>query len=80
MILENIYAAWRKREIYSAIFMDIAGAFNNAHHDRLIHNLRKRLIPTPIAKWINSFLEERFTQLRFNGVTSRSIPTPAGVP
>jgi len=39
---ENIHQPWKKKKIYTAIFMDIAGAFNNVHHDRLIHNLRKR--------------------------------------
>ena len=42
MILsENIHEAWKIGEIYSAVFMDVAGAFNNVHHERLIHNMRK---------------------------------------
>ena len=43
MILsESIHQAWREKKTYTAIFMDVAGAFNNVHHERLIHNLRKR--------------------------------------
>ena len=46
MILsENIHQAWKKK-VYTAVFMDVAGAFNNVHHGRLIHNLRNRRIPT----------------------------------
>ena len=40
MILsENIYQAWKEKKIYAVIFLDVAGAFNNVHHDQLIYNL-----------------------------------------
>lgn len=81
MILsESIYKAWKEKKVYTAIFMDVAGAFNNIHHERLIHNLRQRRIPEAIARWISSFLQGRSMQLQFNGIKSESIPTPAGVP
>jgi retron-type reverse transcriptase len=62
------------------VFMDVAGTFNNVHHTRLIDNMRKRRIPVHITKWVESFLKGRSTQLRFNGITSETIPTPAGTP
>ena len=78
MILsESIYQAWKEKKIYTAIFMDVAGAFNNVHHKRLIHNLRKHRIPHAISLWIASFLQDRSTQL---GTKSEHIPTSAGVP
>src|SRR5271169_2442791 len=80
LLTENIHQAWKTGEIYSAVFMDVAGAFNNVHHERLIHNLRKRKVPEKIAKWIRNFLKDRTTKLRFNNATSQSISTPAGVP
>ena len=81
MILsESIYKAWKGKKVYTAVFMDVAGAFNNVHHKRLIHNLRQCRIPQTISRWINSFLQGRSTQLQFNGTKSESIPTPAGVP
>jgi hypothetical protein len=81
MILsENIHQAWREKKIYTAIFMDVAGAFNNVHHERLIHNLRKRRIPQKLTSWIASFLQDRSTQLQFNGAKSGRISTPAWVP
>ena len=60
--------------------MNIADAFNNVHHERLIHNLRKRRIPHVISLWITSFLQDRSTQLQFNGTKSKQISTPADVP
>ncbi len=80
ILVESIHKAWKEKEIFTAIFLDVAGAFNNVHHKRLIHNLRKRRIPKQIAKWIGSFLTERSTQLLFNGTKSQKIPTPAGIP
>ena len=80
ILTENIYKAWKNKKIYTAVFMDVVGAFNNVHHERLIHNLKKRRLLTTIAKWIGSFLQKRSTQLLFNGSKSQSISTPAGIP
>ena len=77
---ERIHHSWKQGEIYTALFLDVAGAFNNVHHKRLIHNLRTRKIPTSIALWIQSFLTDRTTHLQFNGATSQEISVPAGIP
>ena len=81
MILsERIYKAWKEGQVFTALFLDVAGAFNNVHHDRLVHNLRTWRIPATIARWVQSFLTNRTTHLQFNGVISHEIPVPAGVP
>lgn len=81
ILTERIHAAWKKKEIFSVVFMDVTGAFNNVHHKRLIHNTRKRKVPQQITNWIHSFLQGRTTRLRFNGTLSDvSIPTLAGTP
>ena len=77
---ESIHSAWKEKLVYTAIFLDVAGAFNNVHHKRLKHNLLKRCMPKPIVQWITSFLEGRSTQLHFNATKSERILTPAGVP
>ena len=41
VLAETIHKAWRENDIFTAVFLDVAGAFNNVHHKRLIHNLRK---------------------------------------
>jgi ribonuclease HI len=79
-LTEGIRNAWKEGDIYSAVFMDVAGAFNNVHHKRLIHNMRKRRVPEFIVRWTESFLKDRYTQLRFNGIDSTKIATDAGVP
>ena len=80
ILSERIHHAWKEKEVYSVVFMDVAGAFNNVHHERLIDNMKKRRIPDFIVAWTESFLSDRTTSLRFNGITSENIETDAGVP
>src|SRR5436190_8842756 len=79
-IIRKYLSGLEKGEIFSAIFMDVVGAFNNVHHERLIHNMRKHRIPTEITQWILSFLSKRTTKMKFNGITTDHIPTPTGIP
>ena len=60
--------------------MDVAGAFNNVHHNRLLHNMKQRRIPHQLVRLVQSFLTDRTTQLRFNGITSAKINIEAGIP
>ena len=80
VLTENIYKAWKEKLVYTAIFLDVAGAFNNVIRKRLAHNLRSRRMPQLIVLWINSFLSGRSTRLHFNSAKSNRISTPAGVP
>jgi len=80
ILSEKLHHAWKEGDTYSVVFMDVAGAFNNVHHKRLLHNLRKRRVPEFIGEWIGSFLRSRQTQLRFNGVSSERVATDAGIP
>ena len=80
LLTENIRHAWKEKDIYSVVFMDVAGAFNNVHVKRLLHNLRKRRVPDFIVRWAESFLSERSTNLRVNGMDSKKISIEAGVP
>jgi hypothetical protein len=80
ILSENIYKAWKKKKVYSAVFLDVAGAFNYVHHRRLAHNLRQREIPHVLVKWLQSFLTGRSTQLHFNGEKTETVNIPAGVP
>jgi hypothetical protein len=44
-----------KESVASLLLLDISGAFDYLLHERLIHNLQKRDLPTGITKWIMSF-------------------------
>jgi len=41
ILMESIHQAWKNKNVFTAVFMDVAGAFNNVHHQRLTHNLQK---------------------------------------
>ena len=80
ILSERIHHTWKEKEMYLAVFMDVASAFNNVHHVRLIDNMKKRRIPGFIIAWTESFLRDRSTSLRFNAIISEEIWTDARVP
>ena len=41
VLSESIHQVWKQKMVYTVIFLDVAGAFNNVHHKRLAHNLLK---------------------------------------
>jgi hypothetical protein len=45
-MVDRIKEAWRNGQVASVLFLDVEGAFPNAVTDRLLHNLRRRKIPT----------------------------------
>ncbi|KAJ3492820.1 hypothetical protein NLJ89_g11157 [Agrocybe chaxingu] len=76
---ERIRAAWRKGKVVSVLFLDVEGAFPNAVTDRLLHNLRKRRIPTEYVKFIENLLKDRRTKLKFDDFISALIKICNGI-
>jgi len=79
-LVERIRHAWGQgRHVVSLLLLDVAGAYDNVSHKRLIHNLKKRGLQgyTP---WIASFLANRRTRLRMPEHTSPSFNTSTGIP
>lgn len=60
--------------------LDVAGAFDNVVHERLLHNLRKRRIDEQIVRWIASFLTNRTTILKTGEFTSELMQITSGIP
>src|SRR5438046_1285248 len=80
ILSESIHQAWKEGNVYSAVLMDVAGVFNNVHHKRPIHNMRKHKIPNEITDWVLSFLSNREACMPLNGITTDTISTPTGIP
>ena len=80
LLLEAIHAAWLNNEVATVLMLDISGAYDNVSHKRLLHNLRKRTIGGNIAKWIESFFQERKTIIAMPDYTSQPFTTNFGVP
>jgi hypothetical protein len=79
-IIDRIQRAWgKKKPVVSMVLMDVGGAYDNALHTRLLHNLRKRRLGT-LVPWISAFLTGRSTKIRMAEGISESIPTTTGIP
>ena len=69
-LVQRVQKAWREGQVASVLFLDIEGAFPNAVMDRLIHNLRKRRVPTVYLDFVKQLLQGRRTRLKFNDFLS----------
>ena len=78
--LEVTYAAWERGETVSMLLMDVAQAYPNVSHHRLIHNLRRRKISAVYTKWILSFLQHRSTMLIVSAYTRPKDTVDTGIP
>jgi ribonuclease HI len=80
LVIERIREAWgRGLPVVSMLLLDVVGAYDNAHHDRLLHNLRRKRLGH-YAPWIQAFLSERTTRIRMPEGMSERIPTTTGIP
>ena len=78
-LVGKVKAAWGRRKVASILFLDVEGAFPNAVTDRLIHNLRKRRIPTAYVKFVERLLEGRKTRMKFDDFISELIEIVNGI-
>lgn len=79
-ILETIHEAWDEGKVASLLLLDVSGAYDNVSHHRLLHNLKKRRLDTPMVELIRSFLTSRTTTLSFDGYESAPYATNTGIP
>ncbi|KHJ32371.1 hypothetical protein EV44_g3660 [Erysiphe necator] len=82
LLTEQIHTIWggKKKQVASAISLDISGAFDNVSHARLFHNLKVKGIPIWITNFIKSFLEDRTTTIALGSFKGDQIPTNTGIP
>ena len=76
-----VHASWRTGALVATLLtLDVSGAFNNAAHRRLIHNLQKRRVPISAVKWIASFLRHRITDILLIECATGQFTTDTGIP
>ena len=82
LLVEKTKAVWGKKGHWTAsiLSLDVAGAFDNVSHERLLHNLRKRRIPEDLVTWIKSFLANRTTFIQIENEQSLPIQRDTGIP
>ena len=81
LLLERVHASWRTGALVSTLLtLDVSGAFDNAAHKRLVHNLRKRRVPISAVNWIASFLRHRITDILLIEGATGQFTTDTGIP
>lgn len=78
-LVMRIKQAWRRGNVVSVLFLDVEGAFPNAVTSKVLHNLRKRRIPTQYVNMIANMLEGRRTKLRFDDFLSNFLNIENGI-
>lgn len=80
-LVNKICTAWRSDKVASVLFLDVEGAFPNAVTARLIHNLKRKRIPTSIVNFVQveQLLKNRKTKLKFDDYISDIINITNGI-
>jgi ribonuclease HI len=79
LILDRVHTAWGNGKKASMLLLDVAGAYDNVSHERLLHNMRQMGL-SAIVPWVEAFLTGRSTRIRLPGHLSDAFPTPTGIP
>ena len=78
-LVHRIKDTWRRGKVASILFLDVEGVFPNAVTERLIHNLKRRRIPSVYIMFITNLLTGRYTKLKFDDFTSELINISNGI-
>lgn len=78
-ITDVIEKSLEDKKVCSAVFLDVAQAFDKVWHEGLIKKLR-RLIPNQFCDILESYLEGRHFRVRLENFYSELKPIKAGVP
>ena len=78
-LVHKVKSAWRSEKVVSVLFLDVEGAFPNAVMTRLLHNLKKRRIPTSMVRFVKSLLTNRKTIMKFDDYVSGRIDITNGI-
>lgn len=79
-IVETIRTAWARGGFAALLQLDIAGAFDNVDHFRLVSALARHGFPESILRLVESFLASRSTRLRIDGGETKERRVRRGVP
>ena len=62
------------------VLLDFSKAYGTVWQQRLRLSMVDMGVPMPLVRWLNSFLQNRRAQVRFNGATSGCRPMHQGLP
>jgi hypothetical protein len=80
-LVHQIHATWQNKDaVATQLSLDMMGAFDRVVPARLLHNMRERITPEWIVKWVGSFISNRNTTLCLPGYNSDAFSTHTGIP
>ncbi len=79
-LMHEIESNQKKKEITSALFLDIKGAFDHVSRNRLLRICQKLGLPRSLCRWIFYFLSDRRIRLLFDNQTSETTQIEIGIP
>ena len=82
LLVEQTHTVWNSgpKWVASLLSLDMAGAFDNASHPRLIHILKSKGLPAKLVAWVYSFLTDRQSSITIRSTTSDPFPIRNGIP
>ena len=81
LLQEQVYNAWRRRDVVSLISFDVKGAYNGVCKERLLQRMQARGIPEQLLRWTAAFCSDRTATIQVNGQSSEVQRLPqAGLP
>jgi hypothetical protein len=77
--VHDVEAARNHNLVTSVLTFDISGFFDNVNHARMLCELRRRKIPLPLVRWVQSFLSEREAAVCLDGRRGKMKPVENGI-
>ena len=74
-----IKQAWRRKEVVSALFLDVKGAFPSVKCDTLTKEMEALGIPREYTQWLQRRLDNRWTTLAFDDYESEPFEVTVGL-
>jgi len=71
--------AWRKKELVSALLLNIKGTFPNVVLSCLIHGMRTQGVPSQYTSWIACKVSSQQMTLKFDGYELESSTMTKGI-
>jgi retron-type reverse transcriptase len=82
LLTSCVQTAWRAKpgSVVSMLSLDLAGAFDNVPHNKLLEILHRKRLPEWIIRAIAYFIQDRRTRITYTGFESDWIRTETGIP
>lgn len=67
-LIQKTQEAWNQRQLIGALFLDVKGAFDHVHPEKLVARMAELGLDRDLIRWVLSFLTDRKVQLVIDGI------------